>query len=976
MVLIVCMGVVSATDDVNDTLSDGEAENQPITCINDTGMESDSLKISEEINDEDLSDENGEFVDASEAYDLLNRFRCEEGVWQWNSDDATKTEFNTNDTIWLYPMVRDVELEETAKIRAKELYEQFSHYRPDGTICFTAFPENLTSYGENIARAYSTAESVTEAWKETDEPYEEQGHRRNMLNANFNRVGIAGYKVNGFIYWVQDFGCRNEPIETVSSNVFRIEGNNSAKPKFRIELPVYATGDLIVKINGTEMLRKSTFHGKTDITIYGLNEGSYDVELIYEGDNNYKTANKTERIHTTGDDSPIASFSYLNTLIKMEGDGVKLEKDYTFDEEMDLEFKDGIIIPESITIDGQGHTIDAKCLARIFFAVDGATLRNIEFRNATSSNYGGAVLSYNYLSIKNCNFTGNYAEMYGGAVYTASNQINCENSRFTNNHARLNGGALFGEAAVIVRDSTFINNQAGNLAGAVYAQGTLSSDNSKYINNTNLQRCGRLIIGSNNIVDDEYSLVFANATQNYGIVNLNRDLTATQTILINASNVIINGNGHKINAQNRMRIFYITGNNITIRNITLENGFSIGEGGAIYASSKDINIVDSVLTSNRAETGAAISTTGNVFASSSRFIDNTAEAGGAIFSDEGNVTAIDSVFKNNDALAHGGGAIYATAKVNITKSVFTGNDALKYGGVIFTNGKEHGKVFIKDSVFTNNTSKDEGGVFLSSLGADISNSTFTNNSASGKGGVISTYGDVSIKSSNFTNNSAGDSGGALNVIKANAIIEESNFIANTAKSGAAIESTKDVSITKSNFADNKANEDSGAITGERIEVKNSNFTNNNKEHGKTFAGKVLGENSKIIENDKDVSSNYINGSDNQNKPERESDSADSAEKPKKIIPKSTKITSKTKTFKAKAKTKKYSIILKAGKSPVKKVRVFLKIKGKTYKATTNNKGKATFTIKLKKKGTFKATITFKGNKYYKKSSKAIKIKFK
>lgn len=38
-------------------------------------------------------------------------------------------------------MVRDVALEETAKIMAKELYKQFSHYRPDGTICFTAFPE-------------------------------------------------------------------------------------------------------------------------------------------------------------------------------------------------------------------------------------------------------------------------------------------------------------------------------------------------------------------------------------------------------------------------------------------------------------------------------------------------------------------------------------------------------------------------------------------------------------------------------------------------------------------------------------------------------------------------------------------------------------------------------------------------------------------------------------------------------------------
>ena len=49
--------------------------------------------------------------------------------------------------------------------------------------------------------------------------------------------------------------------------------------------------------------------------------------------------------------------------------------------------------------------------------------------------------------------------------------------------------------------------------------------------------------------------------------------------------------------------------------------------------------------------------------------------------------------------------------------------------------------------------------------------------------------------------------------------------------------------------------------------------------------------------------------------------------------------------------------------------------GKTYKATTNSKGKAVFKIKnLKKKGTFKATITYKGNKYYNKVSKKANIK--
>ena len=62
---------------------------------------------------------------------------------------------------------------------------------------------------------------------------------------------------------------------------------------------------------------------------------------------------------------------------------------------------------------------------------------------------------------------------------------------------------------------------------------------------------------------------------------------------------------------------------------------------------------------------------------------------------------------------------------------------------------------------------------------------------------------------------------------------------------------------------------------------------------------------------------------------------------------------------------------------IKKMRVTLKIKGKTFSAKTNSKGKATFKIKkLTKKGTFKAVIRFKGNKYYNKVTKTVKIKIK
>ena len=96
-----------------------------------------------------------------------------------------------------------------------------------------------------------------------------------------------------------------------------------------------------------------------------------------------------------------------------------------------------------------------------------------------------------------------------------------------------------------------------------------------------------------------------------------------------------------------------------------------------------------------------------------------------------------------------------------------------------------------------------------------------------------------------------------------------------------------------------------------------------------------------------------------------------------VVKKATpKITASNKMFKTTTKTKKYAIILKdnTGK-PIRNAKVYLKVNGKTYKATTNSKGKATFKItKLSKTGTFKATVTYKGNKYYNKASKKVTVK--
>ena len=101
--------------------------------------------------------------------------------------------------------------------------------------------------------------------------------------------------------------------------------------------------------------------------------------------------------------------------------------------------------------------------------------------------------------------------------------------------------------------------------------------------------------------------------------------------------------------------------------------------------------------------------------------------------------------------------------------------------------------------------------------------------------------------------------------------------------------------------------------------------------------------------------------------------------PKVVVSKAKpQIVAKAKTFKVKTKTKKYTVTLKNNKGKVlKKVKLTLKVGKKTYKATTNSKGKATFKItKLTKKGKYTATIKFAGSKYYKALSKKAKITVK
>ncbi|WP_270413483.1 leucine-rich repeat protein [Blautia faecis] len=148
-------------------------------------------------------------TEARTILNMINEMRTSStDAWYWKQDDTTKT-YCTN----LQPLQYDYDLEKTAMQRAAEIAIIYSHTRPNNKDTFSAFYENSVYYtyaGENIAAGYGTADSVNDGWREDNELYAGQGHRRNMLSSKFNCVGIGHVYYNGFHYWVENFAYRDK----------------------------------------------------------------------------------------------------------------------------------------------------------------------------------------------------------------------------------------------------------------------------------------------------------------------------------------------------------------------------------------------------------------------------------------------------------------------------------------------------------------------------------------------------------------------------------------------------------------------------------------------------------------------------------------------------------------------------------------------------------------------------------------------
>lgn len=146
--------------------------------------------------------------DARTMINGINDFRTGSEAWAWDESNSSKKMYSG-----LAPLTYDYQLEQIAMQRAAEIAfmyaatGQLTHQRPDGSLVSKLMmPEGYYAEGENILLGTNkgSAEAL-EQWKENGSKYEGQGHRRNMLNPDFQGVGVGHVKMGAIDFWVQDF---------------------------------------------------------------------------------------------------------------------------------------------------------------------------------------------------------------------------------------------------------------------------------------------------------------------------------------------------------------------------------------------------------------------------------------------------------------------------------------------------------------------------------------------------------------------------------------------------------------------------------------------------------------------------------------------------------------------------------------------------------------------------------------------------
>lgn len=259
--------------------------------------------------------------------------------------------------------------------------------------------------------------------------------------------------------------------------------------------------------------------------------------------------------------------------------------------------------------------------------------------------------------------------------------------------------------------------------------------------------------------------------------------------VVNLADVTIDGGDRVVlNANNNDRHFFIGGGvTFKLRNITLRDGNSLVNGGAIEASGANI-VLEGVHLAN----------------------NYTTVSGGAIYCFDGTLTIHDSVLENNAAST--GGAIYNDGcTIAVEGSSFLTNQALDNlgrGGAI--HNAQPGALAMADSLLQGNRAPDGGGLYVDmGATAELDRVTFRSNSGN-HGGGLENAGTIVARDSVFEDNTVSGSGGGLWNLGGRLVLLRTTVRNNTAYEGGGVNSYgNELEMSYVNIVDNVADGSNG-----------------------------------------------------------------------------------------------------------------------------------------------------------------------
>jgi predicted outer membrane repeat protein len=701
----------------------------------------------------------------------------------------------------------------------------------------------------------------------------------------------------------------NETIKRKQNESINITFKDESGNLLSLELQVYIKNSTGSKVYDTTVI---TTDGVSSLEVSGLGIDTYKVFVTFTGNDNYFT-------NTEFKDFEVIELDINNTFTELQRfieayEGTEevlvLPHDFKYDDYVDEDlYAEGVLISKNITIDGNGTTIDSDKFFRLLKIADGitVTIANVTFINGNATAGAAILTSAASLTIDSCKFLNN-DPADGGAIYIGAGNVTVIGATLYENNTAINGGAIYVAAGgtLTVNGATFNNNTAA-VGGAIYVEegGIVTLNGTTFTNNVDdrnytIYNLGTLALDSNSvdkiiynggkITTPVYSTVLENAT--YVIQTATVELTAglldesgnkiydrnfrfvanddtiadiyynATTGIYNATlNISPNVRAYVVNVSSaneeklitKISIFKnITGTftelqgliDNTVAGDTLElpydfayiaavDGDDFPEGVAI---NKAITIDGKGYTISGNNSNRIFRVTADTTLTNVSLVDgNAIEFGGAIYA-TANLNVYNSTFDHNAVSQNdaNGGAIMVVAStasltLNINNVDFTNNMVDNGGGAIGVAGVSGQKVVynIYDSLFENNAAITTGtanaaGAAIFSYGNTkglINNTIFRGNKAEtgdvANGGAIKIQfgGTLTVANSTFDSNVANRSGGAISIQAYNdqtyLTVDNCTFINNAADHGSAIASSgyydsTYVTITGSNFNEDNA----------------------------------------------------------------------------------------------------------------------------------------------------------------------------